>query len=164
MLPHVTLIEIVTGRNLACDIDCHRITFPVVDQRLLAKISVHELLDEFVAAKLEKLHVRFHATIDRHGDPPWPRVDLGVFDRHFVPDDVGRHQLEALDQVQRIAVKIAGAVEPAAIVEIGHVDDQSVAVPPSDRVAHPRIVGRAFDLVCRDTSPGPRCAEVKRGS
>jgi hypothetical protein len=30
----------------------------VLDQRLLAKISVHEFLDEFVAAELQELHVR----------------------------------------------------------------------------------------------------------
>ena len=89
MLPTVPLIEAVAGRHLSGDIDYHRIAFPALDQRLLAKISVHELLDEFVAAKLEKLHVRFHATIERHGDPPRPREDLGVFDRHFVPNDVG---------------------------------------------------------------------------
>src|SRR6266853_1211045 len=88
VLPTVPLIEAIAGRYLAGDIDRHGIAFPALDQRLLAKISVHEFFDEFVAAKLEKLHVRFHATIERHGDLPRPREDLGVFDRHFVPNDV----------------------------------------------------------------------------
>jgi hypothetical protein len=54
-LPAVPLIEAVTERHVASDVDRHRITFPVLDQRLLAKISVNELLDEFVAAKLYQL-------------------------------------------------------------------------------------------------------------
>jgi hypothetical protein len=84
-----TMIEEVTGRHLASDIDRHRIAFPVFDQGLLAKISVPELLDEFVAAKLEKLHVRFHAPIERHRDAPWPREDLGrwVDATQAMPDD-----------------------------------------------------------------------------
>src|ERR1700722_14539888 len=102
----VPLIEGVSGRHLTGEIDGHRITFPVLDQRLLAKISVHELLDEFVAAELKELHVRFHPAIQRHGDAPRLGKDLGVLDRHFVPDDVGRPQREALDQVHRLAVKI----------------------------------------------------------
>ena len=51
MLPAVPLIETVAKRHLAGDIDTHRITFPVLDQRLLAKISVHE----FVAAELDSV-------------------------------------------------------------------------------------------------------------
>src|ERR1700674_610590 len=85
----VPLIEGVAGRHLAGDIDRHGIAFPVLDQRLLAKISVHELLDELVAAKLEQLDGRLYATIERHGDAPRPREDLGVFDRHLVLNDVG---------------------------------------------------------------------------
>ncbi len=75
---------------------------------------------------------------------------FGIFDRHFVPNDVRRHQREALDQVQRVAVEIPGAVEPAPVVEIRHVDDQRVSVPASDGVAHPGIVRRPFDLVQMD--------------
>src|SRR5262252_3046110 len=131
-LPAVPLIEEVTRRYLAGDIDDHSIAFPMLDQWLLAEISVHELLGEFVAAEFEQLNVRLHATIERHGDAPRPREDFGVFDRRFVPDDVGRPQRESLDHVQRVAMKVAGAVEPAPVVEIGHVDNQRVTVPPSD--------------------------------
>src|SRR5438046_9560488 len=88
MLPAVPLIEQITGRYLASDIDSHGIAFPGLDQRLLAKISVHELLDELVAAELEQLHVRLCATIDRHGDAPRPVEDLGALDRPVVPHAV----------------------------------------------------------------------------
>src|SRR5262245_31820296 len=85
----VPVIEAVTGRHLALDIDPHGFALPVSDQRCLAKMSVHEFLGEFVAAKLEQLHVGLHPAIDRHGDAPRPREDLGVLDRHLVPDHVG---------------------------------------------------------------------------
>src|SRR6266550_6167644 len=84
----VPLIEAVTGWHLASDVDRHGLPFPMLHQLLLAKTSVHELLDEFVAAKIEKLHVRLHAAIERHRDPPRPRKYLRIFDCHFVPNDV----------------------------------------------------------------------------
>src|SRR5439155_18314053 len=112
MLPAVPLIEQITGRYLASDIDSHGIAFPGLDQRLLAKISVHELLDEFVATELEELHVRLCATIERHRDAPRTREHVWVFDRHVILNYVSRHQSEALYQVQRVAMEIAGAVEP----------------------------------------------------
>src|ERR1700737_5275995 len=87
----VPLIEPVTGRHLASDVDRHGLAFPVLNQLLLTKTSVHELFDEFVAAKVEKLHVRFHPTIEWHGDPPRPSKDLRIFDYHFVPNDASGH-------------------------------------------------------------------------
>src|SRR6267378_7246056 len=99
----VPLIEAVTRRHLTSDVDRHGLAFPMLHQLLLAKTSVHELLDEFVAAKIEKLNVRLHAAIEGHRNPPWPRKDLRIFDRHFVPNNVRRHRREAFDQVQRVA-------------------------------------------------------------
>src|ERR1700674_3697352 len=97
MLLTVPLIEVVNGRHLARDVDRHGMRFPGVNQLLPAKTSVQELFVEFVAAKVEKLNVRLRPTIEWHRDPPRPRKDLRIFDRHFVPNDVRRHQGEALD-------------------------------------------------------------------
>src|SRR5262249_1438666 len=146
ILPAVPLIEEISGRHLTGDVDRHRITFPVLDQRRLAKISVHELLNEFIAAELEKLHVRLDAPIDRHGNAPRAGEYVRILDRHLVPDDVGRPQREALDQVQRVAMKIPGTIEPGPIVEIRHIDEKYISVPSSDRMAHPGVVGRADGL------------------
>src|SRR5215510_6326195 len=88
-LPAVPLIELIARRDLAGDIDCHGLAFPALDQRLLAQMSVHELLGKFIAAELEQLHVRLCAPIERHGDAPWPGEDIGILDRHVIPDDVG---------------------------------------------------------------------------
>src|SRR5205823_2244751 len=95
----IPLIEEIAGWNLSGDVDRHRIALPVPDQRCFAQISVHELLDEFIAAELEELDVRFDTTIERHRDLPRPREHVGVFDRHLVPDDVGRHHGVALDEL-----------------------------------------------------------------
>src|SRR6266853_3262134 len=132
MLLTVPLIEAVTWRHLASDVDRHGLAFPVLNQLLLAKTSIHELFDEFVAAEVEKLHVRLHPAIEWQGDPQRPRKDLRIFDRHFVPNDVRRHRREALHQVQRVAMEVPGAVEPTPLVEIRHVDDEGVSVPTSD--------------------------------
>ena len=45
----------------------------------------------------------------------------------------------ALDDVQRVAVIIARAIEPGLIVETGHVDDQRVAFPAAVRPSHPGV-------------------------
>ncbi len=45
----------------------------------------------------------------------------------------------ALDQVQRIAVEIARAIEPGLLVEIDDVDDEGVAFPVATRIAHPPV-------------------------
>ena len=47
----------------------------------------------------------------------------------------------ALDDVQRLAVKIAGPIEPCFAVERVHIDDQRVAFPSAARPPHPRIGG-----------------------
>src|SRR5436305_7268111 len=107
ILTTVPLIEGVARRHLARNVDDHRLSFPALDQRLLAKMSVHEFFGEFVAAEFEKLHVRLHAAVDRHRDAPWPREHLGVLDRHVVLDDVGCRLREALGQLQLVAVIIA---------------------------------------------------------
>ncbi len=49
-------------------------------------------------------------------------------------------------------MEVAGPVEPVPPVEDGHVDDERVAFPAADRVAHVGVVGRTFDLVQVDRS------------
>src|SRR5690242_9944664 len=143
----VPLIKTVTGGHFAGDIHDDGVTLPVLHQLFLAQTSVHELFRELVAAKLEELHVWLHAAIKRHGDAPGPREYLGVFNVHFVPNDVGRLQRVALGEMQGIAMEIAGAIEPAAVVEVGDIHDERVSLPMPNRMSHPGIVGRASDLI-----------------
>ena len=83
--------------------------------------------------------VLFLTTIKRHADLPRPREDLRILHRRFVDDDVGARAHVAFDDVQRLAVEVAGAIEPALVVEAGDVDDQRLAFPTSDRLTHPRV-------------------------
>jgi hypothetical protein len=58
---------------------------------------------------------------------------VGIFDRHLVPDDVGRHHCVVVDEVQRVAMEIAGAVEPArgAMSPLG---GKAMERPPQQKV------------------------------
>src|SRR5216684_2273807 len=101
-LPSVPLVELVAGWDLSGDVDVHRLAFPMLHQRLLAKIPEQELLRKFNAAVLEQLHVRIHPAIDRHRDAPWPCKHLRVFNGDFVTDDVRRLERKTLDEMQGV--------------------------------------------------------------
>src|SRR5207249_11995744 len=67
---------------------------------------------------------------------------------------VTRNRREAFNQMQGVAVKVAGPVEPVLAVETGHVDDQCIAFPAADRMTHVGIVGWALDLIEVDRAGG----------
>ena len=92
--------------------------------------------------------------VERHADLPGPRKGSWVVDGGLVLERVGAAERVALDHVQRVAVKIAGAVEPGLIVEADHIHHQRVAFPVAVRPSHPAI-GRA--------GPGSPIYDVARG-
>src|SRR5438034_5605657 len=153
-LPSVPVMELVRGWNLACDVHDHGLALPALDQLLLAEISPQELFDKLHAAVFEKLRVGFQATVERHRDFPWARKDFRILDRHLVMYGVTRNRREAFNQMQGVAVKVAGPVEPVLAVETGHVDDQCIAFPAADRMTHVGIVGWALDLIEVDRASG----------
>ena len=58
-----------------------------------------------------------------------------------------RHRV-ALDDVQRAAVKGSGRIEPGAVVVIGHLHDERIALPAPARIAHPELDAfRTLDAV-----------------
>ena len=59
----------------------------------------------------------------------------------------GVDRREALDQVERVAVEVAGPIEPVLAVEFLHVDDQRIALPAARRMPHAGVSRRALDLV-----------------
>src|SRR5206468_5898362 len=59
----------------------------------------------FVARVLEELIVR--VSIERQRDLPRLRIDLRVVDRHLVAESVCVHRREALDNVERVALRDA---------------------------------------------------------
>ena len=57
----------------------------------------------------------------------------------LVVDVGGVHRREAFDDLERVAVEVAGLVEPGLVAEAHRVDDQRVAFPLAARVAHPEV-------------------------
>ena len=62
-------------------------------------------------------------------------------DRGLVLDRISRDRGVALDNVQGVAMEIAGSIEPSIRREAGNIDDECVALPVADRVAHVGVGG-----------------------
>src|ERR1041384_114842 len=84
---------------------------------------------ESEAIVFEQLKIRLAMTVENHAHSPRPGKHLRVLDGHFVGDVIAIEGGEPLDQVQCIAVEVAGAIEPGILVEIDDVDHQRVAFP-----------------------------------
>src|SRR5262245_11469774 len=104
---------------------------------LLAKVPIHELLNELHALEFQDLRVLLQPTIKRHTELPGPREHLRVLNGGFVGERVETERRVTLDQMQGIAVEVPGPVKPGLVVQAGHVDDQSVPLPATDRMSHP---------------------------
>ena len=61
--------------------------------------------------------VVLEAPIERHPHLPGPREHFRIFNRDFVHQVIGTDGRVALDDVQRVAVEVPGAVEPGLVVE-----------------------------------------------
>src|SRR5262245_65979436 len=94
-------------------------------RRLPLQIAVEQLLREFDALEFEQLGVRLQPAVERHADRPGPRKRLRVLDPRLVVEVVpaGRERV-ALGDGERIAVMIAGPIEPRQIVEALDLDDE----------------------------------------
>src|ERR1700722_7609583 len=68
---------------------------------------------------------------------PGLAVRLWILNRNVVAQRFMIDAPHPLDDVQRVAVRMAGAVEPGFIVKSDGVADQRVAIPLADGVAHP---------------------------
>src|SRR5579875_709410 len=136
----VALIHGIALRNLAGDIHVHRGSFPVFHKLVLAEMAIKSLLHHLDAAEIGQLGVRFEAAVDGKTDFPGPGEYLRVFQRGFVVNHVLTLQGVPLGDLQGVAMKIAGPVEPRAIREIRDIHDQRVALPMAHGIAHPQHV------------------------
>jgi hypothetical protein len=92
--------------------------------------------------------------LDGERDGPWFGVKLGILEGHGPFDIVFVDLLKALDQMQLIAVLMAGGIEPSAIVQADRIDDQRVAIPVADGISEPggvQIFGMAAAIGVDDS-------------
>src|SRR5215813_2480406 len=87
----------------------------------------------------QDLKVWFAMAVQHHAHAPRSGEYLRVLDRHLIRDVVAIERGEALNQMQLLAVKVSGTVEPCFVVEVDVVDDERVAFPAAARVAHPPV-------------------------
>ena len=80
----------------------------------LTEVPVHQLLRELDALVFQELRVLLEPAVERHAHLPRTREHVRILDRRLVLDHVRRERRVALDDVQRVAVIVAGAVEPAS--------------------------------------------------
>jgi hypothetical protein len=90
----------------------------VVSHAIRSRLRVEAFVIERVAFIFEQLKILLDMAVEHEIDRPGLSKDLGIFDRDVVTDMVGIDEAVMLDEVQRVAVKIAGMVEPRLIVEI----------------------------------------------
>src|SRR6185369_4972349 len=98
-----------------------------------------KLVVEPEAFVFQNLKVWFAMAVEHHAHAPRSGEHLRVLDCHLIRDVVAIERGETFDQMQLLAVKVAGTVEPGFVVEVNVVDNERVALPPATRVAHPPI-------------------------
>src|SRR4029077_5350339 len=112
-----------------------------------SELSVQQLFHELDALVFQDRGILFETAIQRQADLPGPRKHLRILDGRFVHQMVGADRRVPLNHVQGVAVEIPGLVEPALVVEAGHVDDARVASPVPARPSHPRVGGAGAALL-----------------
>ena len=94
--------------------------------------------------------------VERHAHFPGPRENFWIFNCRFVLNHIRAGARVALDNVQRLAVKVSGPVEPGLVVESRHIDDQSFAFPVADRLSHPGVDWRRTRILQKDIAYSAR--------
>src|SRR5215510_1673963 len=108
-------------------------------QRLLTPLAVHQLFNKFHTLEIHQLRVFLLTPVQRHAHFPWTCEDLRIFDGRFVRDHVRTRACIALNDMQLVAMEIAGSIEPTLIVEPSYIDDERLAFPMRYRLSHPRV-------------------------
>src|SRR5262245_47854084 len=118
---------------------------PYAPRRSVGRHDRYVVECERVALVVEQPEVRFGVPVEHEVDGPRPREYLRVLDRGRIADVIAIGERVALDDVQRVAVEVADAIEPRLFVEVVGVDDQRVAVPLAAGIAHPPVE-RPFEV------------------
>src|SRR5438105_277042 len=108
----MTLVDGLPGGRQPRDVNLHRLALPPLHERLLSEVSEYRLFDELRTSELHDLCVRLETPVDRHADLPRTGEHFGVFDGRVVAERIRADRRVAFDDVERIAMKVPGAVEP----------------------------------------------------
>src|SRR4029453_10215298 len=90
---------------------------------LFAELAEQKFLGERNALEFEKLNALLHPAIEREADLPRTREHVRVFDGRFVHHVIRAHRRVPLDDVQRIAVVVTGAIEPRLLALACDIDN-----------------------------------------
>src|SRR5580698_379304 len=92
-----------------------------------------------VALILHDLEVLLFMLQQRETDLPRSGKHFRVFDGCLVRNGIRARASETLDHMKSIAVVVTRRIQPSLIVEVGRVHHKGVAIPVSDRIAHPKL-------------------------
>src|SRR5262245_14071290 len=90
---------------------------------LLSEMSIDELFRKRDTLELQHLRALVEPAVHRKAHLPRPREHFWILDGCLVPENVGASRRVTLDDVQRIAVKISGAIKPCLVVQTRHIND-----------------------------------------
>src|SRR5580658_9161159 len=124
----------------------------LLGERLFAPLAVQQLFHKLRTLEIQELRVLFLTPVKRHAHLPGTREDLRIFNGRLVRDDIRAGARVALHHMQRIAVIVAGAIEPARIVEAFHVYHQRISLPVADRLSHPGVDRRRTVVLEKDVA------------
>ena len=110
-----------------------------VPRAILAREGAVHFLQLRFAGEYSNSRSRIRAPPQFDVDSPRLREHLSILDRGFVLNRVVAGHAVFLSYAQRVAVKIAGHVEPRLVVVVGYVHHQRVAIPVAPRIAHPEV-------------------------
>src|ERR1700678_2388885 len=91
------------------------------------------------ALLLSEFKTGFVIKVQRHHDFPGLTVGLRIFYGGFVSDRVGSAARVAFYNVQSVAMRVPGRIQPGLVVEISNIHHQRVSFPMANRSAHAEI-------------------------
>src|SRR5579859_3475741 len=116
-------------------------------QRFFPQVTIHQFFDEFDALELLQARVLADVLVEVHAHLPRAGEDRGILDRRLVAHHAGAGGGPALGDLEIAGVEVAGAVEPGGVQHAGDDDDQRVAFPVGDRLAHPAVDRRGAGIL-----------------
>src|SRR5215813_13606323 len=98
-------------------------------------LDVDQVLIVFLADIRLQLHPRSPWYVPRHG--PRARIRSRVINRCFVVEPLFRRPRDFFHDMEKIRVRMSPEIEPRSFIETDGINDERIAFPSADGVAHP---------------------------